>query len=55
MNVNRRLFALANKLPWLIKLQFKMTGRMLKRNPDQFINLFAKKVEEPDREMVDRE
>lgn len=55
MNVNRKLFALANKLPWLIKIQFAMTSRMLKRNPDHFINLFTNKLEGPDREMIERE
>jgi pimeloyl-ACP methyl ester carboxylesterase len=53
MNVNRRLFALVNKLPWLIKLQFKITGRMLKKDPDKFINLFKKKVQDSDRKMIE--
>ena len=29
MNVNRKLFALAGKLPWLIKLRFKITTDLI--------------------------
>jgi len=52
MNVNRKLFALAIKMPWLIRFQFKLTTRIFKKNPENFINLFKKKLKDRDKELL---
>ncbi len=53
MNVNRILFSLAGKLPWLIKYQFRLTTKIIKKYPDSFINLFKRKVTGPDRKLIE--
>lgn len=53
MNANRFLFSLIGKLPWLFRLQFKLTTRMLKKNPEGFFNLFQKKLAGRDRELAE--
>ncbi len=53
MNINRHLFSLARKLPWLIILQFRLTTKMIKRNPASFINLIKKKLKGEDRILVE--
>lgn len=55
MNVNKKLFSLAPKFPALIKFQFKITTKMLRKNPERFISLFEKKLKKSDREMISTE
>lgn len=55
MNVNKKLFSIAPRFPALIKLQFKITTKMLRKNPERFISLFEKKVKGSDRAIISTE
>jgi pimeloyl-ACP methyl ester carboxylesterase len=49
----RTLWKVAGIAPWLLKPQFKMTSRLVRKNPALYVKLIKKELSESDRETYD--
>lgn len=52
---NRFFMKLAWRLPWLSKLNMRLVGSVIRRNPDRYLNSMKFKVHDVDREILARQ
>ena len=50
----RMLWKIAGSAPWLLKPQFRMSSRLVRRNPELYVRLIKKELSPTDRETYDR-
>jgi pimeloyl-ACP methyl ester carboxylesterase len=50
----RLLFTIAGSIPWILKPQFRMTSRLVRKNPELYAKLIKKELSQIDREVYDR-